>query len=1018
MNIVTRIRSRYIRVHRGWNSLHSKASSRILAMNSLSGTLDPLPQSSEPLKWYVCGPTVYDSAHLGHARTYVSQDILRRILTNYFRQDINMVMGMTDVDDKIIATAQRLKKSMTEVAGAHEDAFLKDLAALNVLRASSITRVSEHIPEIIQYIETLKQNGFAYATSDGMYFDTVALGSEYGKLAPNAATIEDNEVVEEGIGSEKRNARDFALWKRSKTEDEPGWESPFGRGRPGWHIECSAMTHHVLGGSIDVHSGGIDLCFPHHNNEVAQCDGYHHKTPGHVWCKHFIHFGHLYIKGLKMSKSLKNFISIEEFLKEPSASSDAFRLFCLQYKYNTNVHFSLDRMRDANVLLQRFVSFFQTVLTMTKAGNTSRRLESADDIILVSLYQTKVKIDQALRNDFDTPEVLLQLTNLMSLVNREIKVRHIPIEAVCQVATFVLEMCQLLGLKDSISGFASISLAASTAPEQASDLQNATAILDAFTALRAQVRQVALTNTKDPQFQSILQLCDRIRDQTLPPMGIQIDDVSSGQSHWKLQPYQKPETLSNNSSNVDPVKAQLAAKQAEFEAEMQIPPENYFQESKQFKGKFTEFDQDGIPLTDENGQIWTKSGRKKLLKKLEKHIKSYENVYGTLRVAMSSVWTKLKGFDANPKTLEEFKVRTMQGGLFSLVAFALMFFLFISELQYYLTVDTVDKMYVDGQRNVNLSINFDIEFPRMPCQIVSIEHADLAGRVQLDVIDNIHKVRLDYNGNPIGEKMKESIGGALKNESELINQAPLQKLLYMDGCGNCYGAGEPGECCNTCEDVKNAYIRKNWALPSLHNVVQCMNAELESILKGQVREGCRISGHLDVAKVEGRFYFAPSKIFQSGYLVADDVLDSTFKVFDNSHTIHTLTFGKEYPNMKNPLNDRFKHLGLGKRGAFQYFLKVVSTDYTFLNGQEINSNQYSVTEHFLEMTPTGQKGLPRVTFAYEFSPIKFRIEQTQKGFTQFLTSFCAIVGGVFTVMGLVDSAMYNLMAIKRKSPLL
>ncbi|EQC33142.1 hypothetical protein SDRG_09129 [Saprolegnia diclina VS20] len=380
---------------------------------------------------------------------------------------------------------------------------------------------------------------------------------------------------------------------------------------------------------------------------------------------------------------------------------------------------------------------------------------------------------------------------------------------------------------------------------------------------------------------------------------------------------------------------------------------------------------------------------------------------------MASMWQKIKGFDANPKTLEEFKVRTTQGGLFSLCAFILMAYLFFSELAYHLAVDTVDKMYVDGTRNVNLSINFDIAFPRMPCQIVSIEHADLAGRVQLDVIDNIHKTRLDLQGNAIGEKIKETIGGALVNESQLAVQSDGSK------CGNCYGAGDPGECCNTCEDVKSAYVRRNWALPSLHNVVQCMNADLESILKGDIKEGCRITGHLDVAKVAGKFYFAPSKIFQSGYLVADDVLDSTFKVFDNSHTIHALTFGQEYPNMKNPLNARVKHLAEGTRGAYQYFLKVVSTDYSFLNGDEIKSNQYSATEHFLEMTPTGQKGLPRITFAYEFSPIKFRIEQTQKGLVPFLTSVCAIVGGVFTVMGLVDAAMYNVISSKRKaSPLL
>ncbi|EQC33113.1 cysteinyl-tRNA synthetase [Saprolegnia diclina VS20] len=622
-----RILARFRRATTG-RRLLSTAPRPISALNSLSGKVEPLPvASSGPLKWYVCGPTVYDSAHLGHARSYVSQDILRRVLTGYFRHDINLVMGMTDVDDKIIATSLREGKPMEAVARHHEAAFLADLASLNVLRASAITRVSEHIPEILAYIKTLEANGFAYTTSDGVYFDTVALGAKYGKLAPNAATeISDVAASDDsGIGSEKRNVRDFALWKRSKTADEPGWDSRYGRGRPGWHIECSAMTHHVLGGAIDVHSGGIDLCFPHHNNEVAQCDGYHHTTAGHTWCKHFIHFGHLYIKGLKMSKSLKNFISIQDFLSAPGSSSDAFRLFCLQYKYNTNVHFSEDRMRDANVLLQRFTSFFQSIVGLTKASTLHRRLETPNDVLLTALAEAKVEVDRALRNDFDTPAVLLQLTQLISLVHREVQSRDISIEVVCRVAAYVLETLHLFGLNKSLAGFSSIALAAPVATTDAgAGLAHAESILDEFTAFRARVRQAALTNPKDPQSQTILALCDRLRNETLPPLGIQIDDVAPGTSHWKAQTM-----IEADAAPVDPVKVQLAAKQAAFEAEMQIAPADFFRRSAQFAGHFGAFDDEGVPTQDENGLDLTKTARKKLLKKLEKHIKSHDKYWAT-----------------------------------------------------------------------------------------------------------------------------------------------------------------------------------------------------------------------------------------------------------------------------------------------------------------------------------------------------------------------------------------------------
>lgn len=371
----------------------------------------------------------------------------------------------------------------------------------------------------------------------------------------------------------------------------------------------------------------------------------------------------------------------------------------------------------------------------------------------------------------------------------------------------------------------------------------------------------------------------------------------------------------------------------------------------------------------------------------------------------SSFWlSKLKGLDANPKTIDEFKVRTLQGGFFSLLAFFCISFLLVSELGYYLTTDTVDKMMVDGGRNTLVSINFDLEFPHMSCAAVAIESADMAGNAQHDIVHNIQKISLDLSGQALAEGMQGSIGGALTNHSDLHEEIEKPK------CGSCYSAGEPEECCNTCESVKAAYVRKSWLMPSLHTVAQCQEIEIEKVLRGEVKEGCRIKGALTVSKAAGRLFFAPSKFFRSGYLSTQDLVNATFKVFDTSHTIHSLSFGELYPDMKNPLDNRKKRLpNESARGSFQYFIKVVPTEYTFLSASRISTNQFSATEHFRQLTPVGDKGLPKVSFSYTFSPIMFRIEQYRAGFLQFLTSVFAIVGGVFTILGMMDSLTFGLL---------
>jgi cysteinyl-tRNA synthetase len=262
-------------------------------------------------------------SHLGHARTYVCLDVMRRVIEADATKAPLFVMNITDIDDKILAAAEESETSPLELARKYENEFWEDLDSLNCLRPHVVTRVTERVEsDIIPYIQGLLDKGMAYQTEDGVYFHIKAFNEQlghmtkYGKLAPPAAS-EDFNFLESGENnaSPKKDKRDFVLWKNQKSEELVSWEAPWGNGRPGWHIECSAMieavqkqfqdTHRFL-----IHAGGVDLKFPHHTNEIAQSEAYTESD----WINHWVHTGHLHIDGLKMSKSLKNFITIREFL--------------------------------------------------------------------------------------------------------------------------------------------------------------------------------------------------------------------------------------------------------------------------------------------------------------------------------------------------------------------------------------------------------------------------------------------------------------------------------------------------------------------------------------------------------------------------------------------------------------------------------------------------------------------------------------------------------------------------------
>ncbi|KAL4116513.1 hypothetical protein PRIC2_011966 [Phytophthora ramorum] len=648
-------------------------SSRDLRMfNALSGEHEPFPRetSATPnvLKWYACGPTVYDKAHLGHARAYVSQDILRRVAERTGGYKVQLVMGVTDVDDKIIQRANEQCVGFQTLAREQEKQFFEDMAKLYVKPPTAITRVSEHLSEIVNYVDEIVTKGFAYEAADGsgVYFNTQQLGDRYGKLDPRRQTQQDEQMQAEAVaaleesdvvGEEetvKKDPRDFALWKAAKTPDEPAWPSPWGMGRPGWHIECSAMTHHVLGDKLDVHTGGVDLRFPHHNNEIAQCEAHNHGPQcGHEeeWCKHFVHFGHLYIRGRKMSKSLKNFISVRDFLQD-GHTADHFRLFCLQFKYRANLIYSEDRVRDAEAVADRLRGFFRSVTayggdhqvasnSVDTDGVKSKRCEPQDLELLDALFATRVRVDEALLDDLDTPRALSLVLDLVSRGNTYLLAQRgdaeAPDEVLISLTDYVLEVLDLFGLEGLHAEFSAMMRRRFVAQgqvrqqNQGDDLvsrDEQEALLRSLLKFRAAVREEALRDAKQPGNARVLALCDTLRNEELPPLGIQIEDLAPGRSVFKLLSRAEREAAqteaeeSSRTAQEDDTAPALRQKQREFEELMQFAPLELFSKSSEFAGRFDTFDADGFP-THEGGEPLTKTQRKKLAKKLAKHEKSY-----------------------------------------------------------------------------------------------------------------------------------------------------------------------------------------------------------------------------------------------------------------------------------------------------------------------------------------------------------------------------------------------------------
>ncbi|KAK2663511.1 hypothetical protein Ddye_002085 [Dipteronia dyeriana] len=371
---------------------------------------------------------------------------------------------------------------------------------------------------------------------------------------------------------------------------------------------------------------------------------------------------------------------------------------------------------------------------------------------------------------------------------------------------------------------------------------------------------------------------------------------------------------------------------------------------------------------------------------------------------MSSILNKLRNLDAYPKINEDFYSRTLSGGLITLVSSLVMLFLFFSEFSLYLHTVTQTKLLVDTSRGEKLRITFDVTFPAIRCSLLSLDAMDISGEQHLDIRHDIFKKRIDAHGNVI--EVKQDVIGAPKIEKPL--QRHGGRLEHNETyCGSCFGAEtSDDDCCNSCEEVQEAYRKKGWALTNADMIDQCKREGFVQKVKDEEGEGCHIYGSLEVNKVAGNFHFSPGKSFHQSNFHLLDLLAFQRDSYNITHSINKLAFGDYFPGVTNPL-DGVQWMHENPYGMYQYFIKVVPTVYTSVRGYNIQSNQYSVTEHFRSSEFGRPESHPGVFFFYDLSPIKVTYKEEHISFLHFLTNICAIIGGTFAMAGIIDAFVYH-----------
>ncbi len=412
----------------------------IFIYNSLSRKKDEfIPLKPNEIKMYVCGPTVYDQAHIGHARSAYIFDVIRRYLI-YRGYKVTFVRNVTDVDDKIIDKAQKefkdqdLNIAVKDVSSKYLNLYHEDMKNLGIIDPDVEPRATDYVsqknPLMQKFIEQLIKNGCAYVSEGDVYFD-IKKAKDYGKLSNQA--IEKMEIgARIAVGEKKKDPLDFALWKAAKS-GEPAWDSPWGKGRPGWHIECSVMSSDILGDEFDIHGGGIDLIFPHHENEIAQSEG-----AGKKFARYWIHHGLLTINSQKMSKSLGNFITVKDFL-DKHKNADLLKLLFLSTHYLHPVDYTEEKIQEAKQ------AFYRISILWGKIGGPIDKKFTGK--IPEEIGRIKDKFISAMDDDFNTPQGLAAIFELVGIANKNLDNQ----EFVAASRDVLLELTGLFGLSLSPS---------------------------------------------------------------------------------------------------------------------------------------------------------------------------------------------------------------------------------------------------------------------------------------------------------------------------------------------------------------------------------------------------------------------------------------------------------------------------------------------------------------------------------------------------------------------------------------
>lgn len=486
--------------------------------NSITNTLFDITKLSDNIKWYSCGPTIYNDSHIGHARTYIIFDTMVKYLRSQGKT-VTYAMNITDIDDKIVKKVYNIYKEKNpnkenndeinkeelfnlynEFIKNQETRFFEDLQKLNIDLPNKFARVSDLVDKMIEFIQELINKEYAYESNGSVYFDTKKFYLNYPSIMGN--NNENDMSQKDSFNSEKRDIKDFALWKAEK-ENDISWTSPWGYGRLGWHLECSVMMNEMLGEYVDIHSGGCDLKFPHHHNEYLQTTAYFNNPN---WIKCFVHSGHLYVNQEKMSQSIGNFITIRQYLEKYTPNQ--IRILFLSTKWNGTLNLT-DGVIKSAVDLDNKISNFMRNLEFYK----NKELPNKDNVKLNNFIQKfNENIQNAFNDDFDTQRVF---TLIMEFINEMYKNKYTELNPII-ILDEINKILHILGLK-----YESKENISSDSEKYITSIVN----------IRDKLRELISVTTDKETKRKLFEITDYVRDIELPNLGVKLEDTKES-SRW------------------------------------------------------------------------------------------------------------------------------------------------------------------------------------------------------------------------------------------------------------------------------------------------------------------------------------------------------------------------------------------------------------------------------------------------------------------------------------------------------